>query len=142
MGTRTRVTIANSAPAPSALAEITCTPRSKRAVALRASLIEQQLGVAEIVTLLRQRVREGLSAEADLRKFETEHTTLRISIARTTVSLESALIRLGMDVVDLGLVRDEPASLQASLVEKCFSTPSRSTSAPPSASGRRRCART
>lgn len=66
-----------------------------RARDLRASLIEQQLGVAEIVTLLRQRVREGLSAEADLRKFETEHTTLRISIARTTVSLESALIRLG-----------------------------------------------
>lgn len=62
---------------------------------VRAILVEQQQSVAEIVLLLQQRVREGLSAEADQRKFETEHTRLASSIARTAVGLESALIRLG-----------------------------------------------
>jgi cobalt-zinc-cadmium efflux system outer membrane protein len=59
-----------------------------------ATLVEQRQGVGEIVNLLAQRVREGLSAEADLRKFETEHTRLASHITRASVALQSALVRL------------------------------------------------
>ena len=65
-----------------------------RARDVRATLMEQRRGVGEIVDLLAQRVREGLTAEADLRKFETEHTRLASQIARASVALQSAILRL------------------------------------------------
>jgi outer membrane protein, heavy metal efflux system len=60
----------------------------------RATLVEQRRGVAELVTMLAQRVREGVSPEADLRKFETEVTRLASQITRADIALRSSLLRL------------------------------------------------
>jgi outer membrane protein, heavy metal efflux system len=65
-----------------------------RARDVAATLVEQREGVGEIVSILAQRVQQGLSAEADLRKFETEQTRLSSQIARSSVSLQSVLLRL------------------------------------------------
>ncbi|MGC4082097.1 MAG: TolC family protein [Vicinamibacterales bacterium] len=43
---------------------------------------------------LSQRVREGITAEADLRKFETEHQRLIRQATRTDITARSALLRL------------------------------------------------
>jgi cobalt-zinc-cadmium efflux system outer membrane protein len=61
---------------------------------LLATLTEQQSRLADLVGVLSQRVREGLSAEADLRKFETEHQRLVRESTRTDVAGRTALIRL------------------------------------------------
>ncbi|MDO8793574.1 MAG: TolC family protein [Vicinamibacterales bacterium] len=65
-----------------------------RARDVMVTLVDQRQSVGDIVALLTQRVREGVSAEADLHKFETEYTRLTSSIARVSVALESALITL------------------------------------------------
>ncbi len=65
-----------------------------RAREVMATLTEQHRSVGDIVHLLTQRVHEGVSAEADLRKFETEHTRLASQIARASVALQSTLFRL------------------------------------------------
>jgi cobalt-zinc-cadmium efflux system outer membrane protein len=65
-----------------------------RAREVLAALTAQHQGVGDIVKLLAQRVSEGLSAEADLRKFETEHTRLGSQMARASVALQSSLLRL------------------------------------------------
>lgn len=95
-----------------------------RARDVMATLLEQRGGVGDIVTLLAHRVREGLSAEADLRKFETEHTRLASQIARASVALQSALLRLsamiGEDLRPERLaapVVPEPLSRVATLTE-------------------------
>lgn len=69
-----------------------------RARGVRATLVEQQGGVAEIVDFLARRVREGVTAESDLRKFEAEHTRLGSQIARASIALQSALVRLSAAV--------------------------------------------
>lgn len=61
---------------------------------VRAALIEQRRGVQEIVSILAERVREGVTAESDLRKFETEQTRLSSQVTRAGIALESALLRL------------------------------------------------
>lgn len=65
-----------------------------RARDVLATLVEQRESIGELVALLSQRVREGLSAEADLRRFETEHARLAAQTLRTTVALRSHLARL------------------------------------------------
>lgn len=67
-----------------------------RAREVKLTLQEQQHGVADLVAILEQRVREGLSAEADLRKFQTEHARLAAAVSRASVTLDAALIRLSM----------------------------------------------
>lgn len=61
---------------------------------LLTTLTAQQASLADLVTTLSHRVREGLSAEADLRRFETEHQRLIRLIARTEIAAQSALLRL------------------------------------------------
>jgi cobalt-zinc-cadmium efflux system outer membrane protein len=65
-----------------------------RARDVRATLVEQRRSVDEIVAMLAQRVGEGVSPEADLRKFETEVTRLASQITRAEIALRSALLRL------------------------------------------------
>src|SRR5690606_22896665 len=65
-----------------------------RAREVMATLVEQRDSVAEIVAFLAERVREGVAAEADLRKFDTEHTRLISQIARASIAMQSALFRL------------------------------------------------
>ena len=65
-----------------------------RARDVMATLVEQRERVGDIVALLTERVRGGLTAEADLRKFETEHARLAGHIARASVTLQSAVVRL------------------------------------------------
>jgi len=71
-----------------------------RARDVMATLLEQRQGVGELVDILAQRVREGLSAEADLRKFETEHTRLASQATRASIALQSALVLLSATVGD------------------------------------------
>jgi cobalt-zinc-cadmium efflux system outer membrane protein len=61
---------------------------------LLVTLTEQQARIGDLVNTLSQRVREGISAEADLRKFETEHQRLLREAMRTDIAARSALIRL------------------------------------------------
>ncbi len=65
-----------------------------RARALVAAIEEQRDGLSSIVTILDQRLREGMAPEADLRKFEAERTRLGSQLARMSVNLQSALIHL------------------------------------------------
>lgn len=69
-----------------------------RARAVVQSLDEQHQGVHGIVEVLARRVREGTSAEADLRKFETERTLLASQIARASIALQSAVLRLSASI--------------------------------------------
>ena len=46
------------------------------------------------MSFLAERLREGVAAEADLRRFETERTRLASQEARTTLALQTALLRL------------------------------------------------
>ena len=50
------------------------------------TLHAQQRSLAEFVNTFRERVREGLSAEADLRKFEAEHQRLAHQITGTGIA--------------------------------------------------------
>lgn len=52
---------------------------------------EQQQGLDEIVQVLRQRVNEGISAEADLRKFEAERAQVEAVAIRLTLTLARRL---------------------------------------------------
>ena len=57
-------------------------------------LAEQRQGVAQTVSFLAERLREGVAAEADLRRFETERTRLASQEARTSLAMQTALLRL------------------------------------------------
>lgn len=65
---------------------------------LLVTLTEQQARLAALVDTLSERVREGVSAEADLRKFETEHQRLLRESVRTEIAARRALIRLSTAV--------------------------------------------
>ncbi len=67
---------------------------SLRGRELLATLTEHEARLADLVGVLSLRVREGVSAEADLRKFETEHQRLRRESTRTGIAAQSSLIRL------------------------------------------------
>lgn len=69
-----------------------------RARDVMSTLVEQREGVAELVATLGARVREGVSAEADLRKFETEHTRLASQVTRASIALQSALQQLAVAI--------------------------------------------
>lgn len=90
-----------------------------RARDVLAALVEQRQSVEELAGMLDRRVQEGVGVEADLRRFHTERTRLTSQIARTTITLESSLVRLsaaiGVTVRPDQLVAplspsDEPAS--------------------------------
>jgi cobalt-zinc-cadmium efflux system outer membrane protein len=61
---------------------------------------DQQRSLAEIVALLGERVRQGASPEADLRRFETELTRLGSQVTRLSVDLQSTLFRLSALIGD------------------------------------------
>lgn len=65
-----------------------------RARELLATLTNQQASLADLVTTLAQRVQEGFSAEADLRRFQTEHQRLVRQVSRTEIVARGAVLRL------------------------------------------------
>lgn len=67
-----------------------------RAREMHALLIEQRDSLQELVRAVDARVREGVAAEADLRRFEAEHTRLLSQIARTSLSAIEAVNRLAV----------------------------------------------
>jgi outer membrane protein TolC len=99
-----------------------------RAREVSATLAGQQASVADLLTTLSNRVREGVSAEADLRRLEAEHQRLARQALRTEIAARSALLRLSA-VVGIDLQADQllpvtapapelPAQLDASLVAR------------------------
>lgn len=61
----------------------------------RRTLTEQADGLAEIVRVLERRVAEGVTAEADLRKIETERTRVETDAALANIAATRELTALG-----------------------------------------------
>lgn len=61
----------------------------------RRTLTEQAEGLAEIVRILERRVAEGVTAEADLRKIETERTRVETDAVLATIAATRELTALG-----------------------------------------------
>jgi cobalt-zinc-cadmium efflux system outer membrane protein len=81
-----------------------------------AALGAQRDSMAELVRIVEARVDEGVAAESELHKFQTEQTRLASEMTRTSVALRSMLVRLsallGEEVTaDQLAVPDVPASV-------------------------------